>query len=221
MRNKIYSPLRLFLSACLLVVFNVSVFADAEETWHLKSYYLEAISGYNFHNGDIPVGLTFTYQQYRVGPYVSAMYGFRSNMEYIPLGEEGPSKYNPTRYAWYASAGFSFRVVGDWSSVDAQVYVGPAWRVVTTARDLKNWDKLSEEQKNAANPQFIGRWGGELGLRFGGGRAGGKFAVWSGSVGLKIFYIGEQHFELMPQVGLSIPIGGPIGAAGAMALFWL
>lgn len=216
MRTILNNFLRLSVLPCMLVVFNVSVLADAEETWHQKSYYLEAISGYNIQNGDIPIGMTFTFQKYRVGPYVSAMYGFRNKMPY----SDETGNYNPTRYGWYASAGFSFRVVGDWSVVDAQVYIGPAWRVVTTARDNERWEHWSEEQQNNFNPQLIGRWGGELGVRFGGGRVGGKFATWSGSVGVKMFYIGSNKFEIMPQVGLSIPIGGPLAAAGACALLF-
>ncbi len=218
MYSKIRNFFRATLIVCLLVVFNAKAHADAEETWHQKFVYLEAVAGYNISNGDIPIGLALTYQQYRVGPYVSVMYGFRNRVEYT---DKYGNEYFPTRYGWYASGGVSFRVVGDWSPVDAQMYIGPAWRVVTTAPDLKKWEKLSEQQQDEFHPQFIGRWGGELGVRLGGGKAGGKFAVWSGSIGVKIFYIGENHFEFMPQAGLSIAIGGPLGIAGGMSLFWL
>lgn len=218
MFNIIRNIFRSTLVVCLLVVFSQKVKADAEETWHQKFVYLETVAGYNVNNGDIPIGLALTYQQFRVGPYVSVMYGFRNRLDYID--GEG-REYFPTRYGWYASGGVSFRVVGDWSPVDAQMYIGPAWRVVTTARDYKKWDKLSEDQKNDFRPQYIGRWGGELGVRLGGGKAGGKFAVWSGSIGVKIFYIGANRFEFVPQAGLSIALGGPLGIAGGMSLFWL
>lgn len=214
MNSKINNFFRATIVACLLIVFNVSAFADAEETWHQKWVYLEAISGYNIQNGDIPIGLSLTYQQFRVGPFISVMYGFRNK---IPYSDE----YYPTRYGWYASAGVSFRVCSDWSPVDVHAYIGPSWRTVTTARDLIRWDKLTEDQKNEFRPQFIGRWGGELGVRLGGGKAGKRFAVWSGSLGVKIYYIGERKFEFVPQAGVSITIGAALGAAGALSLFWL
>lgn len=214
MKNRLFLVSRAAVVAAFLAVCSVPSFADIDETWHQKYYYLEAVAGYNVSTGDIPMGLMFTYQQYRVGPYASVMYGFRNTIPYSDA-------YNPTKYGWYASLGASIRVVGDWSPIDAQVYVGPSWRVVTTARDLTNWKKLTDEQQKEVNPQLIGRWGFEFGARIGGGRAGGRFAVWSGSVGVKMFYIGEHHFEFVPQVGLSAAIGVPAAAVGSMCLFWL
>ena len=208
--------MRKFLLCTILTTSLMLMFvnaANAEETWHHKWIYLETIGGYNVHNGDVPIGLQFTYQQFRFGPYASVMYGFRNKEAYN-------DNYNPTRYGWYTSGGVSIRLVNEWSKVDSQLYLGAAWRVATTARDLKAWDHLSYEQKQAVNPKFIGYWGGELGVRFGGGRAGGKFAMWSGSVGVKMF-AGDNGFELVPQAGLSVVLGGVVGIGGACTLLWL